>query len=311
VERHAAHRYEYGQDIGVAALCYLSWAMWQLGYVGLGSAMAAEAITGAEKLSHPHTLAYAICHARGFMDVFRGSRDDIQVDAGRAISLCTENGFSHWLNCARILAGCAEINRGDLDSGLQTLEAGIAGWRERGARLWLPFFQMLLAEGYSKANRSEAALKAIDEALTVCEETSERWAMAEVLRVKARLLQESGEVKTDEIEAILIQALELARSQQARCWELRTSCDLARLWKTRGRTQKGLTLLKSIYGQFVEGLDTADLHEAKTLMDSLKQGTGRSRFVRRRRAIGKTLEGAEIEFPADDAPGVRQHPSSH
>jgi len=135
----------------------------------------------------------------------------------------------------------------------------------------------LLAEGYSKANRSEAALKVIDEALTVCEETSERWAMVEVLRVKARLLQESGEVKTDEIEAILIQALELARSQQARCWELRTSCDLARLWKTKGRTQKGLTLLKSIYGQFIEGLDTADLQEAKTLLDSLKQSTGRSR----------------------------------
>jgi predicted ATPase len=282
VERHAACRYEYGQDIGVAALCYLSWALWHLGFVAQGSAMGAEAITGAESLSHPHTLVYAICHARGFMDIFRRSRDDVQVDAGRAISLCTENGFLHWLNCARILAGCAEINRGDLDSGLQTLEAGIAGWRERGARLWLPFFQMLLAEGHSKANRSQAALKVIDEALIMCEETSERWAMAEVLRVKARLLQESGVVKTDEIEAILTQALELARSQQARCWELRTSCDLARLWKTRGQTQKGLKLLKSIYGQFIEGLGAADLQEAKTLLDSLKQSTGRSRSAHRR-----------------------------
>lgn len=101
-EHHGSYRYQYGQDIGVAALCYLGWALWLLGDVDQALAIAAETISSAEELSHPHTLVYAICHARGFMDVFRRSCDDMQSYAGFAVSLCTENKFSHWVNCARI-----------------------------------------------------------------------------------------------------------------------------------------------------------------------------------------------------------------
>jgi predicted ATPase len=281
VERHAAYRYQFGQDIGVAALCYLSWGLWHLGHVAQGSETAAEAVRCAEQLPHPHTLVYAICHVRGFLDVFRRSSEDIQAEASRAVSLCTENGFSHWLNCARILAGWAEINRGNLDAGLQTLRTGLADWQKGGARLWLPFFLMLEAEGYCKANRKEAALKVIDDALNVCEETGERWALAEVLRVKARLLQAAGVVETGKIEAILTNSLAIARSQQARCWELRTSCDLARLWQNQGRAQEGLKLLQSIYDQFTEGLETADLQEAKRLIDALKRNAARRVPARR------------------------------
>jgi class 3 adenylate cyclase/DNA-binding response OmpR family regulator/predicted ATPase len=270
-ERHATYRNQYGQDIGVAALCYQAWALWLLGYVDQAEAIAAEAMRDADELSHPHTTVYAICHARGFIDIFRRSCDGMESYASRAVSLSIENKFSHWLNCARILQGWAAINQGDLDHGLQTLQAGIAGWQEGGARLWLPFFLMLEAEGYSRANRADAALKATEQALAVCKEISERWAMAELLRVKARLLQAIGRAKASEIEGILLDSLEVARAQQARSWELRTSCDLARLWQSQREPRKGLKLLQAIYDQFTEGFDTADLLEAKALLESLKQ----------------------------------------
>jgi predicted ATPase len=104
--------------------------------------------------------------------------------------------------------------------------------------------------------------------------------MAEMLRVKARLLLATGRADADEIETILVNSLEIARRQRARCWELRASCDLARLWQGQGRGKKALKLLQSIYDQFTEGFDTADLRDAKALIRSLRQNVSRKQSER-------------------------------
>ena len=282
-EHHACYRHHYGQDIGAAALCYLSWALWHLGYVDQASAVAAEAMKRAEELSHPHTLVYTICHARGFMDLFSRRCDDTRSYAGLVVSLCTENGFSHWINCGRILEGWGEIRQGKVDQGIELLRAGMASWQKAGARLWLPILLTLKAEAYVETGRGDAALEVIEEALAVSKVTGERWAMAEVLRVKGRLLQILGRAETGEIERILINGLEIARAQQARCWELRISCDLARLWQGQGREREALKLLESIYEQFTEGFDTRDLVEAKALLENLRRSLSQSRGQVRRK----------------------------
>jgi class 3 adenylate cyclase/DNA-binding response OmpR family regulator/predicted ATPase len=274
---HSRYRYQYGQDIGAAALCYLSWALWHLGHVDQASEVATEAVKWAEQLSHPHTLVYTICHVRAFIDLFRRRHEDTRSYATMVVSLSTENGLSHWVNCGRILEGWAEICQGELDGGIESLRAGIAAWHKRGARLWLPFFLTLEAEAYAKAGRGDAALVVIEEALTIAKDTGERWAMAEVLRVKAHLLQAVAGAETKEIETILLSSLEIARAQQARCWELRAACDLARLWQAQGRGREGLKLVQAIYEQFTEGFDTADLREAKGLLQDLKRSLGRKR----------------------------------
>jgi predicted ATPase len=137
--------------------------------------------------------------------------------------------------------------------------------------LWVPFFLTLEAEACAEGDRGDAALQAIEKALSMSKETGERWAMAEMLRVKARLLQATGRAEADEIETILVSSLEVARRQGARCWELRAGCDLARLWQGQGRGRKALKLLQSIYDQFTEGFDTADLRDAKALIRSLRK----------------------------------------
>jgi hypothetical protein len=96
VSEHHAGYYQFGQDIGVSILCYLSWALWHLGYVCQATEAATEAMKRAENLSHPHTLVYTICHARGFMDLFRRRCEDTSSYAASLISTCHENGFSHW-----------------------------------------------------------------------------------------------------------------------------------------------------------------------------------------------------------------------
>jgi predicted ATPase len=242
-ERHAGHRHRYGQDVGAATLCYLSWALWHLGYVDQASEAATEAMKLAEKLSHPHTLVYTICHARGFMDLFRRRNEDMQSYAGLVISICNENGLSHWVNCGNILDSWAAVCTGQADRGV----------------------------AYAKAGRNEAALRVLERAVAICEDNGERWAMAEVLRTKARLLQSTRRANFSKIEGMLLDSLEIARRQQARCWELRTSCDLSRLWQRRGQSKKAVELLQSLYDQFTEGFDTEDLREAQKLLRDLKQ----------------------------------------
>jgi predicted ATPase len=243
----------------------------------------------AEQLSHPHTLVYTICHARAFIDLFSRRREDARSDAAMVVSLSTENGFSHWVNCGRILEGWAEICRGEVDGGIELLRAGIAAWHKRGARLWLPIFLTLEAEAYAKAGRGDAALVVIEEALAIATDTGECLAMAEVLRVKARLLKAVAGAETKEIETILLNSLEIARAQQARCWELRAACDLARLRQGQGREREGLKLVQAIYEQFTEGFDTADLREAKALMQDLKRSLDRKR---NECAVKKTKQSA-------------------
>jgi class 3 adenylate cyclase/predicted ATPase len=267
-QHHPPFRYQYGQDIGATVLCYLSWALWHLGYVDQASRFAADAVKHAEALAHPFTLAYTIGHARGMMDVFRRRPDETRSYAALIVSICNEHGFPFWAASGQVLEGWAATCHGDTDKGVKLLRAGLAAWRETGARLWLPIYLALEAEGLSKAGDRDAALQTIDEAIATSKETGEQWAVAEVLRMKARLLASRAAV--GEIEALLSESIEIARRQQARCWELRAACDLARLWQQQGRDIEAFNLLRSIYDQFTEGFDTPDLLNAKAILDCIK-----------------------------------------
>jgi predicted ATPase len=160
--------------------------------------------------------------------------------------------------------------RGKTDEGIEKLDEGLAAWRKTGARLWLPTFLALKAEAHAGAGGSDAALKIIDEALAISDETGERWAVAEVLRIKAGLLQVHGPAAADEIETLLRQSLETGRRQQALSWQLRAACDLVSLWQGQGRDDEALTLLEAIYNQFTEGFGTPDLIHAKALLKALR-----------------------------------------
>jgi predicted ATPase len=266
---HLQFRFQYGQDIGTTAMCYLSWALWHLGYVDQASRLASKAVNRAEEISHPHSLVYTLCHARGMMDVFRRQSDDTKFYAGVVTSLCSEHAFPFWAAGGQIFGGWAAINQGEVDAGVDELIRGLAAWRKTGARLWLPIFLALQAEGHLKAGRNQAALDSIDQALATSDVTGERWAIPEILRVKANLLLATGRGRREEVERLLIESLEIARRQQALSWELRTSCDLGRLWQEQGRSKEGLKLLRTIYGRFTEGFETIDLHHAKALIEDL------------------------------------------
>jgi predicted ATPase len=280
---HAPLQYRYGQDVGAAASCYLSWALWHLGFVDQASQVASDAVKRAEELSHPHTQVFTICHARGMLDVFRRSSEDMRSYAGSVVSLCHERGLAHWMACGRILEGWAAVNEGEVDHGIELLRVGVAAWRKAGARLWLPLFLLLEAEAYAKDGRIEASLGTIEQAIATTGETGEHWCLAEILRIKAGLRSATNRAD-DQVEVLLAKSLEIARSQQARCWELRTACDLASLWQSQSRTKEALQLLQPVYAQFTEGFDTVDLRRAKLILDDLEPTTNRKQAPSKKRA---------------------------
>jgi predicted ATPase len=264
-------QYQYGQDIGASVLCYLSWALWHLGYVDQASQVATEAINRANAIAnHPHTQVFTICHARGMMDIFQRRTGDMISYAGSVVSLCREHGFSHWMACGRILEGWATVDQGEPERGIEIIGAGVAAWRGAGAGLWLPLFLMLLAEAFSMTGSNETALTVIDQAIAIAEQTGERWCLAEILRIKAGLLY-ATDPASQQVESLLAWSLRVARSQNARCWELRAACDLASLWQRKDRAQDALLLLQPVYAQFIEGFGSADLQSAKLILAGLER----------------------------------------
>jgi predicted ATPase len=129
-------------------------------------------------------------------------------------------------------------------------------------------FHTLEAEGLAKAGYIDAALQVIEQALTISDETGERWALAELLRVKAGFFLAIGR-STDKVESLLMRSKDVARAQQARSWELRTTTDLARVWQSQGRCEEAFNALREIYDQFSEGFETPDLQAANALLKSI------------------------------------------
>lgn len=266
---HAPLRSRYGQDIGAAALCYLSWALWHLGLFEQTLQVADAAVARSNELAHPHTSVFTICHARGLFDIFRRDPAQMRAYADLVVSSCEKHGLSHWMACGRILEGWASISEGELEQGIKVLQSGIAAWQRSGARLWLPLFLALEAEAHAKHGDLASARTAIEKAIAVSEKGGEQWCLAELLRIKAGLL-DAIKGAARQMETLYVASLQLAQRQQARCWELRTACDLASLWARSDRGPEALRLLQPIYDQFTEGFDSPDLRNARQLIDQLR-----------------------------------------
>jgi predicted ATPase len=161
------------------------------------------------------------------------------------------------------------VQQGQAQEGIAQITQGLTAWRVTGAVTLQPCFLALLAEAHGNMGQPEAGLKALAEALTLVDATGERWYEPELYRLKGELLLQQSSDNQTEAEACFHKALEIARTQQAKSFELRTATSLARLWQQQGKRQEAYDLLAPVYGWFTEGFDTVDLKEAKELLDEL------------------------------------------
>jgi predicted ATPase len=166
--------------------------------------------------------------------------------------------------------------QGRLDEGIAEMRQGLAAYQATGAEALQLHWLITLAEVYGKAGRVEEGLAVLTDAQDLADRHgSERWLDEELYRLKGELRWQNAknkgqEVKREaEVEACFQQAIEIARQQSAKSWELRAAMSLSRLWQKQGKKAKALSLLQEIYDWFEEGFDTADLKEAKALLEEL------------------------------------------
>jgi predicted ATPase len=191
--------------------------------------------------------------------------------ADTMVQLATERGFANWLGMGLVRRGEALAMLGEVEEGLTQLVEGITAQQAVGAQCYLATALCTLAEAQGCAGHPGQGLATLHEALVMMEETDERHWEAELHRLRAELVLMQGRdgAAKAEAEASLHKAIEVARRQQARFWELRATVDLARLWQEQGRVEEARQMLAAIYDWFTEGFDTPDLMEAKALLDEL------------------------------------------
>ena len=269
-KQHRASAFLYGEDAGVVCHCHATVTLWYLGYPKQGLTRSHEAVILAQQIRHPFILSYALSNAAIF-HALRREEHAAQERAEATIIIATEQGFLFWMTISSILRGWALAQQGQAQAGIEQMHHGLIAHRATGAEVSQPYFLALLAEAHGTMGQPEAGLTALAEALTVVDKTGERWYEAEIHRLKGALLLQQNANNQAEAENCFHQAIVVAQNQQAKSWELRAATSLARLWQQQGKRQDAHDLLVSVYNWFTEGFDTADLKDAKALLEELAE----------------------------------------
>jgi len=263
-----------GLDQVEVSLVYAAWTQWSLGYPDQAVDRVEQARALAEELSHP----FSLCHALYFLSALHSFRREGAAAlkfADESVRLATDHGFQQLLASAICARGGAKVERGEAEEGIAQLREGLASLYASGSGLAQTLVLGWQAAAYGRLGRLEEGFAAVAEALAASQRTGECFFQAELHRLRGDLLlkrdaQESESKVEGEAEVCFRQAIEIARRQQAKSLELRATTSLARLLAKRNHCEAH-AMLAEIYNWFTEGFDTADLKEAKALLDELSR----------------------------------------
>jgi predicted ATPase len=263
-----------------------------LGYPDQAVSKMNEALALAQEVAHPFDTTRSFSLA-ALLAHFRREPHLARERAETAIALSAEHGFVLFSGWGPVLHGWALAENGQVEEGILQIHQGLDALRAIEAQAFGTYWLVLLAEAYGKAGQPAEGLKAVQEALKMVVNTGERWWEAELYRLKGQLTlhsqASSSQVKTGqdksavtnpqfptpnlqtEAEACFFKAIAVAREQKAKSLELRATVSLSRLWQQQGRREEARQLLAGIYEWFTEGFDTADLQEAKALLEELSR----------------------------------------
>jgi class 3 adenylate cyclase/predicted ATPase len=267
-ERHRPLIFLYGSDAGVRSLSQVASTLWQLGYPDQALKRGNEALALAQALSHPSSLAFAEIFF-GALRQFRRETRAVQEATEGAIALSAEHGLTEFLSMATTMRGWAMAEQGRNEEGIAQIQEGLAASRATGAELLVTTYRCYLVEACLEAGRLDDGLNALTEALAAADEREDRICEAEMHRLKGELLLKQGDSNMSEALRCFERSIEVSRKQHAKSWELRATMSLARLLASQGRRDEARTMLAEIYNWFTEGFDTADLKDAKSLLDEL------------------------------------------
>jgi predicted ATPase len=246
-----------------------------------------EALTLARELREPHGMAHALLFAAILHQLRREPRT-AQEYAEAVLAVCSEHRLVMYKAQATIMRGWTLIEQGRQEEGIEQMRQGFAAYQGTDTQLLRPHFWTLLAEALGKARKTEEGLRGLEESAEAAQLNGDASYLAELYRIKGEMLliqpatravsqaASAGKAAFEAKPAAIVQAdacfkqsIKIARQQKAKSWELRAAMSLARLYQKQGKHEEARGLLAQIYGRFTEGFDTADLREAKGLLDEL------------------------------------------
>jgi predicted ATPase len=257
----------FGYDHRVRALVGLAGTLWLRGYANRALSTAKQAIDEAAAQGRPISVCMSLYTAQIF---FRsGSVERARELADRLIEHAGRYALAPYQTVGTAFKAELAIARGELETGIAALRKAMSTLHLERHNILFTVFSGALADGLRKAGRFEEGLIIIDEAIDQAINSGARFELAELLRLKADLLLGRTQARRDDAIALLNDSLQVARAQSALAYELRSAITLARLLLEDGQRDKGKELLRPIYDQFTEGLDTPDLQVARALLKDL------------------------------------------
>ena len=280
--------------------------LWCLGYPAQAVRRSQEALALAQALAHPYSLA--VRPALGGLSCITAAATApaVQAQAEALLTLATAQGFPLCVGLGTFWRGWALAMQGQGEAGLAQMHQGLAAVLATGQTLTRPLCLVLLAEAAGHTGQVEEGLRLLAEALTAFEASGQGDLLAEAYRLQGDLLLRQAVPDAAQAEACFQQALAIARRQQAKSWELRAAMSLSRLWQQQGKRDDARQLLAPVYGWFTEGFDTADLQEAKALLEEWGIPTSRARIPGR--SCRRRQKGFHHRDPARRLNAMSIHP---
>ncbi|OBB15863.1 hypothetical protein A5662_06490 [Mycobacteriaceae bacterium 1482268.1] len=257
----------YGQDSGVCCGWIGALSLWVLGFPDQALQSMHQTERHARELAHPLSVAQALLFAAHLRQL-RREPSEAHAYAQDAIALCEEHGLVAYRIWSLLPRGWADAQLGRVADGIADIRQALDARMATGTGAVLPWFWTLLGEAHSIVGQVEEGLLAVDQALQWVQQNDEHLYEAEAYRLKGELLLKRDVADPPQAEACFEQALEVARRQQAKSWELRAAISLGRLRQQRGAGDAH-QVVAPVYRWFTEGFGTADLQDAKTLLGEL------------------------------------------
>jgi predicted ATPase len=261
-DHHLAPRFVF--DDRVITTGWLAVVLWPLGEVDQAARLFDNALSLARQTGHFPTVAWARAYTCRFAGI-RRKPGQARPHAEDLLKLAREHGLPMRLADGSFYHGWACWCAGDGD-GETGMREGLALWNEMDYRLFGPLTGTLLAEREAEAGRVEVGLAILDAQLAAVEQTGERWFDAEMHRVRGELLLKLRRPDVAAAELAFTRAIEIARSQRTRTFELRAALSLAKLYQRTGRDQVADGLLVPALVGFRAGPEVPEVEEAQRLL---------------------------------------------
>jgi class 3 adenylate cyclase/predicted ATPase len=263
-EEHRPLAVRFSQDIGVAALAFRSWTLWHLGHPAAAIEDAEELLRCARELDQVQTIAYGLFHA-AVPNILCGFLTAAETLIAELLSLVERHGLLFWRPLGRFLQGWALSAKGQGQQAGKVMREAFSEYDSTNSTLFSPLLYGVLATALAQQGKPDEAAEHVAKALALAQHTNERWCEAELHRIagSVQLLRNNAAGA----ETCFRTGLSIARTQQAKSYELRVASSLARLWLKQGKACEATELLASIHGWFDQGFRTCDLDEARDLLD--------------------------------------------